>query len=64
VRSSQRRLQLVVGNEPAFVEIHQKHLARLQPPLLDDVLLGDRQHAHLGGHDDAVVAGDEVARGP
>ena len=26
-------------------------------------LLGDRQHAHLGGHDDALVAGDEIARG-
>ena len=59
----ERRLELLVGNEPAFVEVDQQHLAGLQPPLGDDVLLRDRQHAHLGGHDDAVVAGDEVARG-
>ena len=59
----ERRLELLVGNEPAFVEIDQQHLAGLQPPLGDDVLLRDRQHAHLRGHDDAVVAGDEVARG-
>ena len=35
----QRRLQFFVRDEPAFVEIDQQHLARLQPPLLDDVLL-------------------------
>ncbi len=57
----QRRLELLVGNEAALVEIDQQHLAGLQPPLGDDVLLRDRQHAHLGGHDDAVVAGDEIA---
>ena len=60
----QRRLELLVGDEPALVEIDQQHLARLQPPLLDDVLFRDRQHAHLRGHDDAVVAGDEIARRP
>ena len=59
----ERRLELLVGNEPALVEIDQQHLAGLQPPLRDDVLLRNRQHAHLGRHDDAVVARDEVARG-
>ncbi len=58
----QRRLQFLVGNEPALVEIDQQHLARLQPPLLDDVLFRNRQHAHLGRHDDAVVAGEQIAR--
>ncbi len=58
----ERRLELLVGNEAALVEIDQQHLAGLQPPLGDDVLLRDRQHAHLGRHDDAVVAGDEIAR--
>ena len=52
------------GNEPALVEIDQQHLARLQPPLLDDVLFRDRQHAHFGRHHDAVVAGEQIARRP
>ena len=47
-----------------LVEIDQQHLARLQPPLLDDVGLRDRQHAHLRGHHDAVVAGEQIARRP
>ena len=56
------RLDLLVGNEAAFDEIDQQHLAGLQAPLGDDVLFRDRQHAHLGRHHDAIVAGDEVAR--
>ena len=60
----QRRLQFVVRDEPAFVEIDQQHLARLQPPFLDDVGFRDRQHAHLGGHHDAVVAREQIARRP
>ena len=56
------RLDLVVGNETALFEVDQQHLAGLQPPLGDDVLLGDLQHAHFGGHDDAVVGGHEIAR--
>ena len=50
-------------SRPCF-EIDQQHLARLQPPLGDDVLLRDRQHADFRRHDDAVVAGDDVARRP
>ena len=52
----QLRLDLVVGNEAALFEVDQQHLAGLQSPLGDDVLLGDLQHAHFRGHDDAVVA--------
>ncbi len=59
----ERRLELLVGNEPALLQVDQQHLAGLQPPLGHDVLFRDRQHAHLGGHDDAVVAGDQIARG-
>ena len=58
----QRRLQLLVGNESAFVEVDQQHLARLQAPLLDDVLFRNRQNAHLGSHDDAIVAREQIAR--
>ena len=43
----QRRLELVIGNEAAFVEIDQQHLAGLQPPLLDDILFRNPEHAHL-----------------
>ncbi len=57
-------LQLVVGHDAAVLDVHQQHLARLQAPLPDDLLLRDVEHAHLRGHDDQVVVGDEVARGP
>ena len=52
----QRRLDLVVGNEAALFEVDQQHLAGLQPPLGDDLVLGNLQHAHFGRHHDAVVA--------
>ena len=64
VALGQRRLEFLVGNEPAFLEIDQEHLARLQPPLGDDVLLRNRQHTDFRCHDDAVVAGDDIARRP
>ena len=60
----ERRLEFLVGNEAAFVEIDQQHLARLQAPLHDDVFFRHRQHADFRSHDDAVVAGDDVARRP
>ena len=58
----QRRFQLIIGNEPAFLEVDQQHLAGLQPPLGEDLRLRDPQHAHFRRHDDAVVAGDDIAR--
>ena len=48
----------------AVLDVDEQHLARLQAPLLHDLRLRDVQHAHLRGHDDEVVVGDEVARGP
>ena len=59
-----RRLDLVVRNQPSLLEVDQQHLAGLQPPLGDDLVLGDFQHAHFGRHHDAVVLGDEIARRP
>ena len=56
------RLDLLVGDDAALGKVDQKHAARLQPPLLDDLLLRHRQHAGFRGHDDAVVIGDDVAR--
>ena len=58
----QRALHLVVRDDAALFEIDQQHLARLQPPLGDDLLLRNRQHAHFGGHDHEIVVGHEVAR--
>ena len=58
------RLDLVVGNEAALLEVDEQHLAGLQPPLGDDLVLRNLQHAHFGRHHDAVVAGDEIARRP
>ena len=56
-------LDLVVGNQAALFEVDQQHLARLQPPLGDDLVFRNWQYAHFGRHQDAVVLGDEIARG-
>ncbi len=58
----QRLLQLLVADDAALFHVDQEHLARLQAPLLDDLAVGNRQHARLGGHHDEVVVGDEIAR--
>ncbi len=60
--AGERRLHLLVGDDAALFHVDQQHLAGLQPPFLDDLVLGDRQNAGLRRHDDAVVAGDDVAR--
>ena len=56
------RLDLLVGDDAAFGQVDQQHLARLQPPLLHDLAFRDRQHAGFRRHDDALVRGDEPAR--
>ena len=60
----QPALDFVVGDDAAFDQIDQQHLARLQAPLGDDLLLGNRQHAHFGRQHEQSVVGDEVARRP
>ena len=57
-------LELLVRNDAALLKVDEQHLARLQPPLLDDRLLGNRQHTRFGGHHHEVVLRHEVARGP
>ena len=47
-----------------MIEIDQQHFARLQPPLYDDVFFRHAQHADFRRHDNTVVAGDDVTRGP
>ena len=63
MRGGELGLDLLVGDDAALLEVDQQHLAGLEPPFLDDVLLGDRQHAGLRRHDDEAVVGDEIARG-
>ncbi len=57
-------LQLVVRDDAAFFKVDEQHLAGLQPPLGDDLLLRDRQHADLRRHDDEAVVGHDIARRP
>ncbi len=59
--AGQLGLDLGVVDDAALLQVDEEHLARLQAPLLDDLLLGDVEHSHLGGHDDHVVVGDQVA---
>ena len=63
-RLAKSLLQLVVGNQPALLEIDEEHAARLQAALGLDVLRLDPQHAHFAGHDHAVVVREVVARRP
>ena len=56
------RLQLLVGDDAALLQVDEQHLARLQAPLLHDRLLRHGQHAGFRGHDHEVVLGHEVAR--
>ncbi len=60
----ERALQFVVVDDAALLQVDEQHLPGLQPPLLDDLALGDVEHAHFGRHDDVVVVGDDEPRGP
>jgi hypothetical protein len=63
LRGGERALQLVVVDDASGFEIDEQHLARLQPPLLDDLRLRNVEHADFRRHDDVVVVGDDKARG-
>ena len=64
LRRGERALQFGVVDDAALLGIHEQHLSRLQPPLLDDLALRNVEHADFGGHHDVVVVGDDEARGP
>ena len=63
VQRAQLLLDVGVRDDAALLEVDQQHLARLQSPLPDDLLLRDRQDTGLRGHDHEPVVGDEVAGG-
>ena len=52
-----------IVDDAARFQIDKKHLAGLQAPFLDDLLLRYIQHTHLGGHHNLVIISDKVARG-
>ena len=58
----QRFLEFEIVDDAPLIEVDQEHLARLQAPLLDDLLIGNRQHAGFRGHDHVVVVGHQVTR--
>ena len=48
-------LDLLVGDDPALLEVEQEQLARGQPALALDVLGSDRDHPGLGGQHDVAL---------
>ena len=62
--AGERLLEFLVVDDAALFQVDEEHLARLEAPLLDDALLGNRQTAALRTHDHQVVVGDDVARRP
>ena len=58
------RLELVIGDDPPLFKVDEKHAARLQAALPLHIAGIDLHHAHLAGHDHAVVVGDVVAARP
>ena len=60
----QRALQFIVVDDASLLQIDQQHLARLQPPLLDDFVFGNVEHAHFRRHHDVIVIGNDIARRP
>ncbi len=63
VRGSDLGLDLFVVDDAAGIGVHQEHLARRNPALLDHLGGFDVDHPHLGGEDDQPVFGDPVASG-
>ncbi len=64
LRRGERAFELRVIDDAPLLRIHEQHLPRLQSPFLDDLPLGDVEHAHFGGHHHAIVVGDDEARRP
>ena len=61
--TGQRFFELLIADDPTLFEVNKQHLARLKPPLLDDLLFRDVEHAHLRRKHDEVIVGHEIAAG-
>ena len=58
----QRVLEFLIGDDSSLFEVDEQHLAWLESPLLDDLVLWYVEHTHLRCHHDEVVVGYEVPR--
>ena len=56
-------LQLVAGDDPTGLEVHQEHLPRRDAPGAGDAVAWDIRQPRLGAEDHQVVVGDPVAQG-
>ena len=56
-------LNLLIGDNPALIHIHQEHAAGFEPPLVGHPLGLDGQNPGFRRHDHQVVLGDRVAGG-
>ena len=56
----QRVFQLHVINDATLFEIDQEHLARLQTPFFDDLLVRDRQNTRFGSHHDEIIVSNQI----
>ena len=57
-------LDLLVLDDAAFLGVDQEHASRLQASLVADIRRLDTEHARFRRHDNQVIVGDVVARGP
>ena len=61
VLAGERRLDLLVGHDPAVLGVDEEHPARLEAALADDPRGVELEHAGLGGEHHEPVIGDGVA---
>ena len=57
-------LEFLIRDDAALLKVDEQHLARLQPPFLDNRLFGHRQHARFGRHHHDVVLRHVIPCGP
>ena len=55
-------LDFLVLDDPAFLKVDQQHPARLEPPLADDIVFLEGQHARFAGHHHQIAISDAEAR--
>ena len=59
-----RGLELLVSDDSSLLHVDEQYLPGLEPPAAADAGFLDLHGARFGRHDDEIVLGREVARGP